>query len=191
MQINLQLRNYVRVIESKYGATPLDVGDSQSRFSPANENLEVLSGGFYGILYGGRSIETAVYEALVRDQFDMEPRRILYGEDYSHSSAVCFSCHESRPLSLLDLTKGKATCYGVPTDVIRSSQHTEGQLFSQFVFDHMPGIDGFLYSSRFSEDDCVALYHERSIPKITEQSTLKLEKNMLSVPMLSKNILVK
>ena len=52
-----------------------DVGDSQSRFSPANERMEILSSGFYSIFYGESSIETAVDEALVRDQFDMEPRR--------------------------------------------------------------------------------------------------------------------
>lgn len=63
------------------------------------------------------------------------------------------------------MTGGNATRYGVPTDVIRYSDHKSGQFFSEFVYDNMKDIDGLLYSSRFTEALCVAVY-DRAIPKL-------------------------
>lgn len=140
------------------------------------------------ILYGGSSIETAVYEAIIRDRYDLQPSRVLYPENYrSFSVAQFFS--ESM-LDLLDLNRGRASRYGVPTNVIRSTDHSNGQHFSQFVYENMPEIDGFIYSSRFTEHDCVALFFDRAIPKLIVRTIIALDKKVLSLPMLSQNIKV-
>lgn len=44
---------------------------------------------------------------------------------------------------------------------MRSSNHNEGQRLSEFVYRHMPHVDGFLYSSRFTDAVCVAIYRRR------------------------------
>ena len=111
-------------------------------------------------------------------------------DDYNDSSVVTFSNGDNQLLNLLDLTKGKATCYGVPTDVLRSSDHTEGQHFSQFVFENMLEVDGFIYSSRFTEEECVALYHNRVISRLCATSTVPLNKDIVKYAMLSKNVQV-
>ena len=41
-------------------------------------------------------------------------------------------------LTLLDLSHGNAVRFGVPTDVIRYSRHTDGQYLSEFVYTNMP-----------------------------------------------------
>lgn len=101
---------------------------------------------------------------------------------------VSFSSKVSESLNLLNLTQGNATCYGVPTDVIRSSYHSEGQYFSKFVSENMPYIDGFVYASRFTEEDCLALYYNRAISKLSASIPVQLNKDIVKFAMLSKNI---
>lgn len=156
LHIKTRLRNYGRVFRKDYVSTPLGVGNRGSRFSATEEDRNKMNKNSHRILYGGSSIETAVCEAIIRDRYDLQPSRVLYPENYrSFSVAQFFS--ESM-LDLLDLTRGRASRYGVPTNVIRSTDHSHGQHFSKFVYENMPEIDGFIYSSRFTEHDCVALF---------------------------------
>ena len=139
-------------------------------------------------MYGASTIETAVYEAIVRDRYDLQPVRLLYPKNYQNFAIAQFFSESM--LSLLDLTRGRSTRYGVPSDVTRSSDHSHGQHFSKFVYENMPEIDGFIYSSRFTEQDCVALFHDRAVPKLVARTPVILTKNMLSLPMLGQNITV-
>lgn len=167
MSVKLQLKNIVRVIYSKHGSEPLNVGLKPSRFSSLAKNRNKIDGTMIKVLYGALTIDTAIYETLVRNRFDLNPLRLIDSKDYMDRSVISFSTVTSQGLNLLDLTQGKATCYGVPTDVMRSSQHSEGQNFSQFVFDNMSDVDGFIYTSRFTEGRCVALYYSKVIAKLT------------------------
>ena len=189
MLVKTRLRNYSRVIQKDFVSTPLGVGNQGNRFSATEEDRNNINRNSHRILYGASSIETAVYEAIVRDRYDLQPSRVLYPEDYLYFAIVQLSSESM--VNLLDLTSGRSTRYGVPTDVIRSSDHSHGQHFSKFVYENMPEIDGFIYSSRFTEHDCVALFHDRAIPKLSVQTPIALDKNMLSLPMLSQNIAVK
>lgn len=184
------LKNYSRVIRRRYSLTPLGVGDRSSRFSSTEEDRNNPKINSHRILYGASNIETAVYEAIVRDRFDISPVGVLYPENYRKFAVVQFLSAGTDLLNLLDLTRGKATHYGVPTDVIRSSDPAHGQHFSKFVYQHMPNTDGFLYSSRFTDGDCVALFHDRAISKLIYESPLVLEKSMLDIPMRSQNIVL-
>ncbi len=112
---------------------------------------------------------TAVYETLIRDRFDLNPSRVLMPADYALRDAVNVSSSPGETLTLLDLTRGNAVRYGVPSDVIRHSVHTDGQRFSEFVHAEMPSVDGFLYSSRLTERSCVAIY-ERACHKLAAGS---------------------
>ena len=67
---------------------------------------------------------------------------------------------------MADLTNGNAARYGVPTDVIRYSDHAAGQHFSEFVHSHMPDVDGILYCSRLTERPCIAIY-DRAVRKLS------------------------
>lgn len=181
LQVKSSLRNFVRVTKTKYSDTPLVPGTNSSRFS-------VFGNGLVKVTYGAKTIETAIYETIVRTRFDINPRRILKSEDYEQRSAVVFSNKHDQELNLLDLTNGNATCYGVPTDVIRSSDHTEGQHFSHFVYSNMANVDGFIYSSRFTTEECVALYYDRAVSKLNATIPVRLKKSLVEITMASKNI---
>lgn len=188
--VKVQLSNFVRVIRSAFASTPLNVGTNPSRFTSASLINNDARTGEKKVLYGAQSIGTALYESIVRDRFDLNPNRTLYPKAYDEMSVVTFSSEQQQGLTLLDLMKGKATRYGVPTDVTRSSDHTEGQHFSQFVYENMPDIHGLLYSSRFTDEGCVALYYDRAISLIFASETVSLDKSLITFAMKSQNIQV-
>ena len=161
------LSNFVRIMPTIYATSPLGFGSGTSRFSP--RYLKSRPTPPFGLIYGTVDVATAAYEAIIRDRFDLQPSRILRPVDYSTRSAVNFSTARGGGLTLLDLTAGNAVRFGVPTDVIRYSNHKSGQFFSEFVYANMPTVDGILYSSRFTELLCVAVY-DRAIPKLIAAS---------------------
>ena len=188
LRVDRSLRNFSRVIEHIYISTPLGIGTKPSRFGSYVRLRGSEGRTFVRVLYGAESVDTAIYETIVRNKFDINPNRVLHPVNYQEMVAIIFSSDRTNLLKLLDLTKGKATCYGVPTDVIRSSDHTEGQHFSQFVYENMQDVDGFIYSSRFTEEDCVALYHNRVINKLHSDKKFKLKQSSVSIALSSKNI---
>lgn len=88
MQVILSLKNFVRVIHSRYEAEPLKVGIKPSRFSsPINISNEA----YYTtmrMLYGAQTIDTAIYETIVRNRFDINPNRFLDSVHYEEMSVV-------------------------------------------------------------------------------------------------------
>ena len=188
LPIKTTLRNYCRVLQKRYVATPFSVGKRASRYSATGEDRSKGNRNSHQILYGASSIETAVYEAIVRDRYNLQPSRKLYPENYLNFAIAQFLSKSM--VNLPDLTSGRSTRYGVPTDVIRSSNHSHGQHFSKFVYENVPEIDGFIYSSSFTEHDCVALFHDRAVPKLVAQTSISLNKNLLTLPMLGQNITV-
>ena len=91
---------------------------------------------------------------------------------------------------LLDMTNGNAVRNGVPTDVIRYSHHQDGQHFSEFVYTNMPSVDGLLYSSRFTEILCVAVY-DRALSKIQAGPVIGLTRPILTPTLSPWNIIVR
>lgn len=77
MQAKLSLKNFVRVIHSRYEAEPLKVGIRPSRFSsPINANNETYDTTMR-MLYGAQTIDTEIYETIVRNRFDINPNRFF------------------------------------------------------------------------------------------------------------------
>ena len=190
MLVRRSLKNFTRVINRLHSSSPLGVGDVPSRYS-ASIFVSLQFGTVAPkVIYGAQSLDTAIYEAIVRSRFDIEPNRFLDPTSYSRKSAVTFSTENSHLLNLLDLTDGRATCFGVPTDVMRSSDHRDGQYFSQFVFKNMLDVDGIIYASRYTEQECVALYHSRVITRLKATTPVRLSKDIVRFAVLSKNITV-
>ncbi len=180
------LSNFVRVIPTAHVATPLGFGSEASRFSPRQLPSRRIPP--FGLVYGTIDLATAVCETVVRDSLDLKPTRILQTDDYNTYSAINFSTRGESDLQLLDLTAGNSLRYGVPTDVTRHSKHTSGQSFSEFVYAHMPAVDGLLDTSRFTERLCVAVY-DRAIPKLVASPTATpLRKSLLSATLTAWNI---
>ena len=182
------INNFVRVMPTIYAASPLSFGPGTSRFSP--RKLLSRPTPPFGLIYGTVDVATACYEAVIRDSFDILPSRILRKSDYNSRSAINFSTVPGGGLRFLDMTGGNAVRFGVPSDVIRYSNHKSGQFFSEFVYTEMPDIDGMLYSSRFTEALCVAVY-DRAIPKlIPPTGSIGLTKTILSPTMAPWNVQV-
>ena len=119
-----------RVIPVLYIGTPLAASPNPSRFSlaPGKRPTKTPS-----IIFGAKFLSTGIYETVIRDQFDLQEKskRIIMPVDYRSRGAIWFSSTES--LNLLDLTNGEPSFYGVPSDVIKSSEHSHGQYFSRFI----------------------------------------------------------
>lgn len=120
----------------------------------------------FKVIYGASDLATACFEAIIRDRFDLNPARVVMPPDYGTRCAVNISTVPGQTVTLLDLSRGNAVRSGVPTDVTRYSNHSDGQHFSEFVHRQMPYVDGFLYSSRFTDLPCVAIYW-RALGKLT------------------------
>lgn len=173
-QTTRPLTNFVRVMGTSWAtkntvhigmkSAQLSAGTGPSRFSSVNAGK--VKRPKFKILYGAADLATASYEAIIRDRFDLDPARVLTLADYRTKCAENISTQPGQSLTLLDLTSGNAIRSGVPTDVICYSNHKDGQHFSEFVYRQMPYIDGFLYSSRFTNIACVGVYW-RAVPKLT------------------------
>ena len=109
MLVRRNLKNFIRVIDHLCNSSPLGVGDVPTRFSPS-----IFVSLHFGtvapkVIYGAQGLDTAIYESVVRNQFDIEPNRSLDPTSYSQKSAVTFSTENSHLPNLLDLTDGRAT----------------------------------------------------------------------------------
>ena len=184
LQVRRNITNFFRVFKTKYIDTPLEPGYFPSRFGYTTHPKRREYQFWTRVTYGAQTIDTAIYESIVRDAFDLNPNRVLTPMDYLDRSVISFSSEAFQFLTLLELTGGKATCYGVPTDVIWSSDHTEGQHFSRFVFESMPEIDGFIYPSRYTEEECVALYHDRVMTRLRSTAPMQLNSDIVKYAML-------
>ena len=182
LQITQPVVDFVRVMETRYSNNPLGLSGGPSRFSP----LPAGSGHTpkFAVLYLAQDLATAVHESLIRARFDLNPSRILMPTDYAGHDAANISTLPGQTLTLLDLARGNAVRYGVPTDVIRYSLHADGQRFSEFGHAEIPAADGFLYSSRLTERPCIAVYG-RACHKLEAGSPMPLRRPLLA-PALSR-----
>lgn len=198
LQTTRPIMNFVRIMSTKLaikntiqiGVKSAQLGTSfgPSRFSPVYTSKTNRSK--FRILYCAADLATASYEAIIRERFDLDPMRVLTPSDYQTKCAVNVSTQPGQTLTLIDLTSGNATRSGVPTDVIRHSNHKDGQHFSEFVYRQMPYVDGFLYSSRFTNITCIGIYW-RAVCKLTSGiKPLALTRPILGDALLPWNIAV-
>lgn len=141
------------------------------------------------MLYAAADLATAAYETLIRDRLDINPLRTLTPADYQARVAVNVSTAAGRSIHLLDLTRGNAARYGVPSDVTRHSQHAAGQHFATFVHSNLPWVDGLLYRSRFTDQDSLAIF-DRALVSMTPGPVMPLSRHLVATALGSWNISV-
>lgn len=167
-----EIPRFVRISSEDFRDSPLGTGSGPSRFGP-----RVRADGRpppFEVMYLAQDLATALYETVIRDRFDLLQQRMLTPSDYSNRVAFNVSTKPSQVVSLIDLTSGRATAYGVPTDVTRYSRHDDGQYFAEFVYANMSSVDGVLYRSRFTERHCIAVF-DRGVNRLDEDARYALE----------------
>lgn len=68
-------------------------------------------------------------------------------------------------LPLVDLRGDGPIRVGAPTAVAHDRNHAAGRALATAVHDTLPDADGFLYQSRFTGHDCVAVF-DRAIRRL-------------------------
>ena len=183
------ISNYVRVMHRRFVGTPLGASSGPSRFSPIPSPSPAVAGPPFRVIYAAADLATAAYETLIRDRFDLEPRRVLSPAGYSSRVAVNISTRADEAVTLLDLTDGNAIRHGVPSDVTSYSKHEDGQHFAAFVHAHMPSVDGLIYRSRFTERPSIAVF-DRGIRRLAHGEPLPLDQQLLASALGSWNVSV-
>lgn len=142
-----EFSNYIRIIPTAHQATPLGCSVGHSRFGGRDKN--------FATLYAAKNLATALAETVVRDRFEGIPERRLFVAELSNRSAVRIDSTEA--LHLVDLRKGGCLNLGVSTDIAGAKCFEEAQAFSSILHEN-PSIDGILYGSRLTGDNCVAIF---------------------------------
>lgn len=149
--ISLEFDRYFRVFPARHSATPLGCGPGSSRFGASDKSFSVI--------YAARNFTTAIAEGLIRDRFEgLSERRLLLSELHGH---VVGRIQTLAPLRVVDLRKGGCLKLGISTEIAGAKDFDLAQAFSHDVYSHAE-IDGILYSSRLTGENCVAVY-ERAI----------------------------
>ena len=144
-----------RVVRNKYRNTPLRAKPTLSRFSDPN--------GSYSVIYGADTVRCGFCETAIRDKFAGDrPRELPRSEIDSRAVATLCS---AMPLWLVDLRRDGPTRIGAPTAVVHDRRQLAGRALSAATYAMVPEADGFLYPSRFTGDDCVAVF-DRAIRKL-------------------------
>lgn len=142
-----EFSNYVRVIPSIHAKTPLGCAAGHSRFAGTGKT--------FAVLYAAHSLTTALAETVVRDRFEGLADRRLFAAELNNRSAVRLRFAE--PLRLVDLRNGGCLKLGISTDIAGAKCFDEAQAFSSEVYGNEV-IDGILYSSRLTSENCVAIF---------------------------------
>ncbi len=145
---------------------PFNLHSSPSRF------CDGVSG--YAVLYAAASFETCVLETLIRDRFARRSHRELPLAAILVRAWVHIATQPDQKLNMLNLRESGCLEIGAPTDAVHARHLAAGQALGRAVHEEHRDIDGFIYSSRLTGDDCFAIF-DRAIDKlkVLEVSELK------------------
>jgi len=144
-----------RVIHRAYFSTPLGATPAPSRLSDP--------GGDYAVLYASDTVRCAFWETLGRNRFARRPRRELPRSEVE--MRLVASIGSDSRLALIDLRGDGPVRMGAPSAVAHDGNHAAGRALSAAVHAGVPEADGFLFSSRFTGDRCVAIF-DRALGKL-------------------------
>ncbi|MBS64386.1 RES family NAD+ phosphorylase [Salinisphaera sp.] len=161
---------FVRISPAKYSQSPLTYGRTPSRFSgpptPTDPTLAT-----FGALYLAATVKTATCETLIHTK---SRQRVAQISTALLTSRVLFVYKRTtQSLKLLDLRQDYPVIAGVTPDVIHQKEHDLAQALSAFVRNHLPELDGIIYPSWYTGEDCLALY-ESGVDKIDHDYTIAL-----------------
>lgn len=151
-----------RLTGVEYADTPLGVAPSPSRFSDPESK--------YSVLYLAESPGCCLWEARLRGHFVTRTHKRI---DWSElDSFLLVVVEPQRTLNVVDLTGNALMKIGASRNTVHGSGHTSGQAFSSYVYHHLPQVDGILYRSTHTEEQCVALY-DRAINHVVATRCVK------------------
>jgi len=137
---------------------PLTVQPSPSRFCDGTSG--------YAVLYAALTFETCIAESLIRDRFVRRTRRALPLAAVLMRAHARIATQPNEELLLLDLRDTGCLDIGAPTDAARARHFAAGQALGRSVYTEHPDVDGFIYSSRLTGEDCIAVF-DRAIHKFS------------------------
>ena len=160
-----EFSSYIRIFPSIHQATPLGCTAGNSRFGGTDES--------FAVLYAACDLATALAERLIRDRFKglEDRRRRLFPAELGDNTAVRIDT--IKPLRLLDLRSGGCLKLGVSTDITGAKCHRDAQQLSDLVYKDVT-IDGILYPSRLTAENCVAIFDRVTISHLTQNSIAPL-----------------
>lgn len=158
--VPLKLGLMYRLILARYIGTPLGTKPAPSRFS---DRL-----GAFSLLYAAESVRAALWESLIRQRFTRRKQRILNQSEVQNFQVVTLT--STVPLMLVDLRADGAIRIGAPTAAAHDSNHTAARALSAATYNTVPEADGFVFASRFTGHDCIAVF-DRTVGNLTAVST--------------------
>ena len=162
-----RLKRVFRVIHDSHRSQPLEAIPSASRFSdPAQQ---------YAVLYAAESVRCGFWEAIVRNRLVHHRRREIPRLEVE--SRLVVSLYSQRNLLLLDLRGDGSIRIDAPPAVVHDTNHAAGRALSAAVYEHVPEADGFLYQSRFTGHNCVAIF-DRSFENLAVSRITPLVEHM-------------
>jgi RES domain-containing protein len=151
---------------------PLQLNSAPSRFCDGNSRFSVM--------YASLSFETCIVETLVRDRFTHRLKRELPLAAVLARGYARLSTQPEREVNLLDLRDTGCVDIGAPTDSVRARHFAAGQALGKAVYEEHPDVDGFIYVSRLTGDDCIAVF-DRAVEKFVVVDACEL-KNHAELP---------
>lgn len=161
--VKLTVQNYVRILPKVHAATPLGMGYGKTRFASPDDAFKVI--------YLASTQKTALAETLLRDRFQGRVKRRMMAEEFDDRSITAITTSDS--FRMLDVRGDAAMLLNVPTDAISGRNQKAGRAFSRDLHDQTR-LDGILYSSRFTRQDCVMLYERAVIGRLTASPAVDL-----------------
>lgn len=157
--------NWVRLTPKKY-KNPLGAKPGNSRFCAKSDK--------HAVLYAARFYETAFAEVVIRNRFDNGKARLINQSELESINAV--TIRTKAPLSILDLTGNNPMSVGIPSAVLRNTDHRSGRAFARNLHKYRIEVDAILYPSRFNTALCIGVF-DRAISKLEPSVKIPLHRH--------------
>ncbi len=159
----VRLERVFRVIHRSHRTAPLAAVPTPSRFSDPQ--------GRYSVLYGAETVRCAFWETLGRNRFARRKERELPRSDVEARLVV--PVRSDGAVSLVDLRGDGPVRIGAPSAVAHDGNHAAGRALSAAVHGDLPEADGFLFASRFTGEQCVAVF-DRALGRLRAGAAVEL-----------------
>lgn len=145
-----------RLYRGAGGGEPLGFSRRPGRFSDPQTPPR------YGVYYAARSLEECFVQTVLRDRGDGRQGPLTINvADLEMFSVV--EVEIAQALRLIDLRHPGPLRMGVPSDVTGARDLHQGQVWGAALWAHPDGFNGIIYPSRFSGDDCIALFDRAAV----------------------------
>jgi hypothetical protein len=128
----------------------------------------------YSVLYAALTFDTAFAETILRDRFVQRAQRTVSLDEILARAWVRCSTQQTAVLTLIDLGGSGCLDLGAPTDAVRSRHQAAGQALSRAIYQEHEHVDGFVYPSRLTGGDCLAIF-DRAVANLVALQTGRLE----------------